>query len=157
MKKNYNCNCKSGCKNKRCICLKNKEPCDNNCNCEKCKNPLNGVDLKKLSICAIENIGIYLKLSKKDLEEEFELPCGCEKVKLKKLLGEYECRKCGTVYWYSFCWDDVAQDDCSWHCEICGECRDWREWHCESCNKCTYGVTLPCEHCGKKGPYQDQF
>ena len=71
--------------------------------------------------------------------------------------GHRACQGCGEVYWYSFCWQDVVQDDCTWHCEICGQCRDWREWHCERCNKCTYGVSLPCQHCGAKGPYQGMF
>ena len=155
MKKEHHCNCKIGCKTRRCVCLKNNEPCDENCNCTKCRNPFNDINPDELSVCAIANIGKVKKLKKKDLERYNHLPCECEKVKLKDLLKEYECSKCGTLYWYSFCWDEVVQDDCTWHCKICGECRDWREWHCDNCNKCTYGVTLPCEHCGKKGPYQD--
>ncbi len=111
--------------------------------------------MEKYSSCALQNINIVKALSQEELDEEHELPCGCENVKLKDLLNEYECKECMTVYWYSFCWNEVVQDDCTWHCETCGECKDWREWHCEICNKCTYGVTLPCEHCGKKGPYQD--
>jgi len=155
MEKNYHCNCKSGCKNNRCACFKKLEPCDDKCGCTDCQNPFNGIDVEKYSTCALQNINIVKALSQEELDEEHELPCGCETVKLKDLLNEYECKECGTEYWYSFCWNDVAQDDCTWHCEICGECRDWREWHCEKCNKCTYGVTLPCQHCGKKGPYQD--
>jgi len=106
------------------------------------------VDIENLSICALQNIEEYSELSKDELEEKYELPCGCEEVPLKKLMGDYSCSKCGDVYWYSFCWDEVVQDSCTWHCKICGTCRDWREWHCKECNKCTYGVTLPCEYCG---------
>jgi hypothetical protein len=51
-------------------------------------------------------------------------------------------------YFYSFCRDSWQQDSCTSHCEICGECNDWREWHCKVCNVCTYGVSLPCEGCG---------
>ncbi len=149
MTKQYQCKCSSGCQNRRCVCLKNNEPCDENCSCANCRNPLNGVDVDKLSVCAIQNIKAYQALSDKDLAALHELPCGHESVPLKDLLQDYECQECGgEVYWYSFCWDSVVQDDCTWHCEICGVCRDWREWHCEECNKCTYGVSLPCEHCG---------
>lgn len=53
------------------------------------------------------------------------------------------------MMYFSFCRGDVwVQEDCTWHCRICGECNDWREWHCGKCNKCTYGVSLPCEGCG---------
>ncbi|CAF4774551.1 unnamed protein product, partial [Rotaria sp. Silwood2] len=40
-----------------------------------------------------------------------------------------------TMHYYSFCNDDLAEDDCDWHCTICKTCRDWREWHCDGCNK----------------------
>ena len=147
MNKTTGCNCKSGCLSRRCQCLKNNEPCGDGCGCVNCKNPLNGVDIEGLTTCAIQNIKQYKKLTKEDLEKEYELPCGCEEVALKHILKGYTCKECEDLFWYSFCWDVVVQDSCTWHCEICGTCRDWREWHCEVCNKCTYGVTLPCEHC----------
>jgi hypothetical protein len=153
MEKNHNCNCKSGCINSRCSCYKNQESCDDKCGCVECQNPMNGIDIDEYSTCALQNINIVKNLSEEELDEEYELPCGCEKVKLKYLLKEYECKGCGTQYWYSFCWNVVAQDDCSWHCKVCKECRDWREWHCKNCNKCTYGITLPCRHCSEEGPY----
>ena len=155
MEKIVNCQCKSGCRTRRCVCLKNNEPCDENCTCTDCHNPLNGVDVNALSVCAIHHIGEYKALSEKELAKEYELPCGCESVPLGQLTGDYECQECGEIYWYSFCWGDVVQDNCTWLCEIVGTCRDWREWHCERCNKCTYGVTLPCDHCGAKGPMAD--
>jgi len=43
MSKTVNCNCKSGCQTKHCVCLKNNEPCDENCGCINCKNPLNNM------------------------------------------------------------------------------------------------------------------
>lgn len=153
MKSQITCNCKTGCTSRRCACLKNNQPCNDKCGCKDCKNPLNGMDIKKLSTCAIQNIQQYKDLTKKELNELYELPCGCEEVPLKKLLDEYICSKCGEEYWFSFCWWDVVEDSNTWHCEVCGKCRDWREWHCEVCNKCTYGITLPCEHCGKRGSY----
>jgi hypothetical protein len=149
------CNCKSGCKSRRCACLKNNQPCNEHCGCKTCQNPLNGLDVEALSVCAIQNINFYNKLSKADLATLLELPCGCEKVFLKKLIANYTCSKCGEDYWYSFCWSDVVQDSHTWHCEVCGACRDWREWHCDNCNKCTYGVSLPCDYCGQPGPYAD--
>ncbi|CAF3829705.1 unnamed protein product [Rotaria sp. Silwood1] len=53
-------------------------------------------------------------------------------------------------YYYSFCENDVLDDNSPWHCIICQKCFDWREWHCEQCNKCTYGLSLPCERCEGK-------
>jgi len=148
MEKNKQCNCKSGCQNRRCVCLKNNEPCDENCGCTTCLNPLNGVDVEKLSVCAIRNISIYKSLSDKDLARMYELPCGHDEVALEKLLHDYICPECQESYWFSFCWNRVEQYGHTWHCEICDQCRDWREWHCKTCNKCTYGVTLPCDGCG---------
>ena len=150
MEKAVHCKCKSGCNNRRCVCLRNNEPCDESCGCSNCENPLNGMDVEALSICTIQNIEEYKDLSSDELEEKYELSCGCEQVPLKDLLGYFSCSKCGEGYCYSFCWDEVVQDSCTWHCEICGTCRDWREWHCETCNRCTYGVTLPCEGCGSR-------
>ena len=150
MIKTVHCKCKSGCRNRRCVCVRNNEPCDEKCVCIDCQNPLNGVNVEDLSVCALQNIEDYKDLSEEELEEEYALPCGCEAVPLGKLIRYYSCSKCGEAYWYSFCWEEVAQDSCTWHCEICGVCRDWREWHCEICNKCTYGVTLLCEHCGSR-------
>lgn len=148
MLKQSGCNCQSGCQNKRCICLKNNKPCDSNCGCINCRNPLNGVDVDNLSICAIQNLKAYKALDAKDLGVAYELPCGHESVQLFRLLKEYACLECGEVYWYSFCWMSVEQESCTWHCSVCGQCRDWREWHCKNCNKCTYGISRPCEHCG---------
>ena len=150
MKKEHHCRCKTGCANNRCACLKHGEPCDEQCSCANCQNPLNGVDVEKLSVCAVQNIDAYKALSEQDLEELHELPCGEAEVPLKELLHEYRCPDCGESYWYSFCWQAVVQEGNTWHCTVCHQCRDWREWHCERCNKCTYGISLPCEHCGDK-------
>lgn len=155
MEKTEKCKCKSDCQNRRCKCLKNNEPCDENCGCTNCANPLNGMDVEGLSVCAISNIKTVKELSDKELAKLHELPCGDESVPLEKLLKGYDCEGCNETYWYSFCLDSVEQDSCTWHCEICGVCKDWRDWHCENCNRCTYGVTLPCERCGKKSEYAD--
>jgi carboxyl-terminal PDZ ligand of neuronal nitric oxide synthase protein len=156
LEKEVNCQCKTGCRNRRCACLKNNEPCGENCRCTDCQNPLNGVDVENLSLCTIQNIELYKALSPEALAKMYELPCGCESVPLRQLLNDYSC-SCGETWWYSFCWQEVVQDSCTWHCDICGQCRDWREWHCDNCNKCTYGVTFPCEHCGQSGPYAGLF
>ena len=83
MKKKFHCNCKTGCGNRRCNCLKNNEPCGEACGCIDCQNPLNDVDVAALSVCAIQNIEIYKELTEKELETEYELPCGDESVPLK--------------------------------------------------------------------------
>ncbi len=153
MKKTTHCNCKSGCKNSRCVCIVHWEPCDDGCKCTDCQNPFNGVDVENLTECALQNIWKYRGLTEDDLEKEYELPCEHEKVPLKDLTGEYGCTKCGTIYWYSLCWDEVVQDSETWHCKICGQCRDAAEWHCKKCNRCTYGLSMPCEYCGARSPY----
>ena len=91
------------------MCLRNNEPCGEECECIDCQNPLNGVDIDNLSICALQNIEEYKELSRDELEEKYELSCGCEEVPLKKLIGYYSCSKCGEGYWYSFCWDESHQ------------------------------------------------
>ena len=146
--KEYHCNCKAGCDTYRCNCLKHHEPCDETCGCVDCRNPLNGMDVENLSVCAIENIKTVQALTAEDLAKRHELPCGHASVPLQQLLTSYYCQECGEGYWYSFCWDMVVQEGDTWHCEDCHECRDWREWHCEVCNRCTYGVSFPCEYCG---------
>ena len=154
MSKEKRCKCKGGCKNRRCACLKNNEACGEACGCKNCQNPLNGIDVSKLSICAIQNVkslGYY------DPAMLVELPCEHQSVPLRQLLKGYECEGCQETYWYSFCWDCAAQDSHSWHCEVCKQCQDWRVWHCEGCNKCTYGVTLPCERCGDDDEFEDEF
>ncbi len=144
------CTCRSGCRNKRCACLKNRQGCGEGCKCAECRNPLNGIDTEAYSVCAIENINKVRKLTDEQLNQEWELPCGCEEARLRDLLNDYACQVCDTIYWFSFCWSDVTQDDQTWHCDVCRVCRDWREWHCPKCNRCTYGVTLPCDHCGNR-------
>jgi hypothetical protein len=103
---------------------------------------------ENLTVCAIQNIDKVKALTDGELEERHELPCGHGSVLLKDLLNHYRCESCGEPYWYSFCWEVVVQDSCTWHCEDCEVCRDWREWHCEVCDRCTYGVTMPCQYCG---------
>ena len=92
---------------------------------------LNGVDLENLTLCAIQNVKACKALSDEELAQLHALPCGDSNVPLAKLLTKYLCRKCKEEYWYSFCWKTVAQDNCTWHCDDCQRCRDWRVWHCE--------------------------
>ncbi len=150
MEKRQHCNCTTGCDTYRCSCLKNNEPCDEACGCVDCRNPLNDFDVENLSVCAIQNINTVQRLTDEQLEQRYELPCGHDAVQLRDLLRKHRCRECGTAYWYSFCWDTPVQDSCTWHCEDCHQCRDWREWHCQECDKCTYGVTMPCQYCGNR-------
>lgn len=51
---------------------------------------------------------------------------------------------------YSFCRNDLEQDNCTWHCKVCKECKDWRDWHCKGCNKCQYGASIPCSKCSPR-------
>jgi len=142
------CRCKGACDSRRCACLKNGEGCGEKCRCQSCQNPLNGVDVSKLTDCAIQNIRLFNALTEEELNRLHALPCEHRKVPLRDVIAGYDCPECKTEkYWYSFCWDNIVQDSCSWHCVVCGKCRDWREWHCEVCNRCTYGTSLPCQNC----------
>lgn len=151
------CNCKGQCKNNRCACRKNRQPCSEECKCKNCQNPYNGVDVEGMHICSLDAIEKYKALTEKQLNKKYELPCGCEQVPLKDLLDGYNCSECSELYYYSFCWNSVEQDNCTWHCEVCKSCKDWREWHCENCNRCTYGVTMPCDNCGAAAPSASWF
>ncbi len=160
MEKDFSCNCKGGCKDYRCSCRKNNEPCDEHCGCVDCENPLNTLSLEEieeLTLCTLHNIDTYLSLQKKELNQKLELPCECEQVALKELVSMYECSGCDELYWYSFCWGEVVQDNCTWHCEICKTCRDNSEWHCDNCNQCTYGLTMPCMNCNNSSGFMDFY
>ena len=74
--------------------------------------PLNGLDVTRMSTCAIENVQRYKALSRADLDVMMDLPCGCEPVSLQKLVNLYRCSKCDERYWYSFCLGEVVQDSC---------------------------------------------
>lgn len=43
-----------------------------------------------------------------------------------------------SLYFFSFCQDDVFNNDNSWHCIKCQSCQDWKEWHCGKCDKCKH-------------------
>lgn len=114
------------------------------------------IEITELTDCARYHVKKLKSLSEKELKQKHELPCGCEKAALEDLIYGYECSECGILYFYSFCWQDVAQESETWHCNKCGKCRDSSEWHCDFCDKCTYGITLPCENCGNKSPYMPE-
>jgi hypothetical protein len=99
--KEHHGNCKTGCLTYRCTCLKSGEPCDENCGCADCQNPLNGVNVESLSICAIQNIEACKALTVHELETAHNLLCGHERVLLKDLLGTYLCQECSAGFWYS--------------------------------------------------------
>jgi hypothetical protein len=106
------------------------------------------MDVSQMSACAISNATVIAALTDEGRRRLVELPCGHAPVPLGDLIGDYSCDECGgETYWYSLCLDSAVQDSCTWHCEVCKTCRDWREWHCPTCNRCTYGVSLPCERC----------
>lgn len=82
--------------------------------------------------------------------------CGHDLLFQDLLLRDFYCDECGEMF-YSFCRDEVEQENCTWHCNVCKECMDWREWHCDTCNKCTYGQSLPCDGCGKHSELYDMM
>ncbi len=108
------------------------------------------INTDDISDCARRYLTKSRSKQAKKLDSKCELPCGCEEVAINDLLDSYECTECETTYFYSFCWNEVAQEGDTRHCSACGKCRDWREWHCAHCNECTYGISLPCEGCGRQ-------
>jgi hypothetical protein len=46
MEKTTRCSCKSGCRNNRCKCLKQNEPCDENCGCTDARNAANTIGIR---------------------------------------------------------------------------------------------------------------
>jgi len=153
------CQCLSACKTKRCPCLKAGRACTAACQCRQCKNPFNLIDAAvQLSDCARAHIKTVALLTVQRLKQKHELPCGCSSASLKNLLKNHLCHGCDEMYYYSFCLDEVIDENSMWHCDACGSCRDDGEWHCKRCNTCTYGLTLACENCGKKSPHAlDRF
>lgn len=55
-----------------------------------------------------------------------------------------------TGLFYSFCREEVEQSNCTWHCRVCKECKDWRDWHCKGCKTCKYGASIPCDKCNSR-------
>jgi len=147
---NLACRCRSGCGNRRCLCYRAGQACGDACRCVGCSNPFKHLKGSELGACAREHVQWILQLTENVKREVLELPCGCGEALLGDLIEEYTCPECEESYWYSFCWDEVAQSGNTWHCEVCRTCRDWREWHCPRCNRCTYGQSLPCETCGAR-------
>jgi hypothetical protein len=71
MEKEHHYSCKTGCANNRCACLRNNEPCDEECGCVGCQNPLNGVDVEQkcatsaptVSRCRVSIVGMMREYS----------------------------------------------------------------------------------------------
>lgn len=157
VKQTDSCQCKGRCDSRRCKCLKNGRPCSDDCKCVDCKNPLNGMDVSKMSDCAIGNAEVVRSLTTDELAALIPLPCGHDPAPLSQLIGGFQCAGCkGEQYFYSFCYKAAEQESCTWHCSVCRTCRDWREWHCETCNRCTYGQSLPCDRCNSNSELFDK-
>lgn len=45
-----------------------------------------------------------------------------------------------SLYFLSFCQDDVYNNDNAWHCVTCQTCQESREWHCGHCDKCKFYI-----------------
>jgi len=50
----------------------NKEPRDEECKCVDCQNPLNGIGVSKLSVCALHHIHRDKDLTEEDLNDCYE-------------------------------------------------------------------------------------
>eukprot|EP01084_Bolivina_argentea_P127741 225894_1 len=114
---------------------------------------------KTLTDCAKGNQRkkIFKDFCKANWDKKIGDNCGHFHTFQDLLLKDYYCEECGEIF-YSFCRENTDQENCTWHCDICKECQDWRVWHCETCNLCTYGQTLECEHgCGGHSEMHDEF
>jgi len=66
------CRCNAGCRTNRCACARNRQPCVETCRCSNCKNPFHGLDVTKMSSCALDNVEQYRALSEAALDAEME-------------------------------------------------------------------------------------
>ncbi len=107
--------CRSGSRTKTCACLRHRLPCLQGCPCSNRTNPLTGLELTKISTCAIENVEQHKVLAAAELDT-MELPYGCELAALHNLLDGYSCTEWEEIYRYSFCLERVVEDSCTWHC-----------------------------------------
>lgn len=55
------------------------------------QQPLNGLDVTRMSPCALDNVERYKALSEAELDAMMELICGCEQLPLRRLLAAYRC------------------------------------------------------------------
>lgn len=69
---------------------------------------------------------------------------------VRRFLSNYSEGRFSDSYFYCFCRETIESDSHTWHCTVCGECRDWREWHCSGCDDCQYGLSFPCKTCQPK-------
>ena len=90
------CQCKSGCTSRRCACLKRGKSCTEDCRCQPCQNPLNGLDAEDFPMCLIQNIQAYQALSQAQLDEPYALPCEHAELPLKTLLMGFFVEDCST-------------------------------------------------------------
>lgn len=61
----------------------------------------------------------------------------------QKLLRMLLSNDLDSQYFFSFCQDDVFNNDNAWHCITCKTCQEWKEWHCGHCDKCKYFSIFP--------------
>lgn len=77
---------------------------------------------RRVSKCAQYYADNYAEASERMLDNMIPLPCGCGEVSVRELVSAYTCATCDKVFWYSFCLEQVVEEDMTWHCEICGSC-----------------------------------
>ncbi|XP_037029931.1 uncharacterized protein LOC119069860 [Bradysia coprophila] len=172
-----NCPCSGKCLTSRCVCVKAKRDCGSTCKCKsKCKNVFGhleyffGADttcdinpcfeqwLMKNAKNGVETIDrnalrdqitSSANFADSALAEEWK-DDDAEEDDISKTqeLFRIVFSRSSDLY-YSFCDNELLEDDSYWHCDICKTCNKWRFWHCDKCNKCTYGQSLPCERCGR--------
>lgn len=73
---------------------------------------------------------------KKWKNEETKISADQKLAHTQKLLRMILSNDIDSLYYYSFCQDDVVNNDNGWHCVTCQTCQDWSEWHCGRCDKC---------------------
>jgi len=144
------CNCRFGCRSKKCSCARQGKPClsDSGCRCNSCDNPLNvlhqwGVDIQWATkqSCLMDNIfNIAIHVLQERLQHCVTCPsCGIS-VNLIQIFvnSKADCPKCNTILCYSWCKGILlpAHSKTLYHCQICESCSPASHIHCEKCEVC---------------------
>lgn len=73
---------------------------------------------------------------KKWKHEEDKITAGQKLGHTQKLLRLILSHDPENLYYFSFCQDDLYNNDNAWHCITCQTCQEWDDWHCGQCDKC---------------------
>ncbi|CAI5709937.1 unnamed protein product [Peronospora destructor] len=149
------CRCTGGCRNGRCVCVKEGGMCDASCRCTSCKNPFSmakaaGADIDALlkDDCFMHNV-LKTRDMVQRLQEPVAVPCCEGTIKVVDCVQGYTCEPCKRRYDFSWCMNKLLASERTPrnHCAICKRCCDHRDVHCHNCGRCYFAgvvASLPC-------------